>query len=131
MDFFFQAVAAVLLTVLVGMTLDGHARSSAVMLGIAVCVMILAGTISFLKPVVDFLEELQDTSGLRNETVAILMKTAGICAVTEISSLICEDSGNASLGKAVTFLANVIILWMSLPLFTVLLELMHSLLGNL
>lgn len=44
--------------------------------------------------------------------------------------MVCTDAGNASLGKAVQLLGTAVILWLSLPLFKALVELLQSILGE-
>ena len=60
-----------------------------------------------------------------------LLKIVGICFTAEIASLICEDSGNAALGKALQSLAGAVILYLSLPMLTKLLDLVEGILENL
>ena len=48
----------------------------------------------------------------------------------EITSLICTDAGNAALGKSVQILATCGILWLSIPLFTSLIDLLNKILGE-
>ena len=61
----------------------------------------------------------------------ILFKCVGIGLLAEISVLVCNDMGNASMGKTLQILATVVILWLSLPMLNSLLELMGRILGEL
>jgi hypothetical protein len=45
--------------------------------------------------------------------------------------MVCADAGNASLGKVLQILASAVILWLSLPVFTALIELIQKILGEL
>ena len=45
--------------------------------------------------------------------------------------MICEDSGNGALGKALQFLASAVILYLSLPLLSKLLDIVEGMLDNL
>lgn len=131
MDLFFQAAGAVLLTVIAALTLDGHAKTSASMLVMSVCVMVLAGCLEYLSPVLDFLHSLSGMTGLEEDILTVLFKVLGICVVSEIAVLICQDAGHTSLGKSLQILANGTILWLSLPLFRALMELMQGLMEAL
>ena len=128
MEQFFQAVGVILVTVIMSIALDGHARHTAIVLGIFVCVMVLMGTVKFIEPVISFLETLKDLTGLENAMMVILFKSAGICLISEIAAMICAEAGNASLGKALQILSGTVILWLSLPLFESLLDLVQKLL---
>ena len=131
MTLFLQAAAAALLAVVLGLCLEKQGKDIAVLLVMAVCVMILTVTISCLKPVVDFLEELQRIGDLNSSMVSTLFKIVGIGMISEIAAMVCGDAGRASLGKALQILAGAMILWLSIPIFTVLLELIQSILGGL
>ena len=91
--------------------------------------MVAAAAFSYLKPIVDFLKSLQVLGQLNWEMVQILLKTVGIGLITEITALICTDMGNASLGKSLQILSVAVILWLSLPLFQRLLDLLDAVLG--
>ncbi len=127
MEGFYQAAATVLLTVIVVLTLDGQSRITALLLTMTVCAMVLAAGLRFLEPVLDFLKTLSALTGLENEILAIVFKVLGISVVTEISVLICNDAGHSSLGKAMQLLSNGTILWLALPLFQALTELLQKL----
>jgi hypothetical protein len=55
----------------------------------------------------------------------------GIGIMTEIGGLICTDGGSSSLGKTVKMLGSAVILWLSLPLYAKLMELLQKILGEL
>ena len=59
MDIFFQATAAVLLTVILYLTLNGQNKELALLLTLAVCCLVIIVAGRFIQPVVVFLEELQ------------------------------------------------------------------------
>ena len=69
--------------------------------------------------------------GLDSGTLRILLKAVGIGLVSEIAALVCADAGNSSLGKTVQLLGSAVILWLSLPLFTMLIELLQRIMGAL
>ena len=126
MENFIQAAAVVLLTVIVAMTLDSHARTTAVMLVMIVCTMVLGAGLRVLQPVLDFIQSLSEMTMLQDEILGVLFKTLGIAVVCEIAVMICSDSGHTSLGKALQMLSNCVILWLSLPLFQALVDLLQT-----
>lgn len=92
--------------------------------------MVAILAMSYLSPVIDFLRTLETLGSLDSDLVEILMKAVGIGILAEISAMVCTDAGNASLGKAVQLLGTAVILWLSLPLFKALVELLQSILGE-
>ena len=131
MEHFYQAVAGVLVVVILIMTLRKQGNEFAIILSILVCCTTGFLAAGFLNPVVRFLQRLQNIGSLNVSFLNTLLKIVGICFTAEIASLICEDSGNASLGKALQFLASTVILYLSLPMLTKLLDLVEGILENL
>ncbi len=131
MDRFYQVTAGVLLAVVLGMTLSKSSKDMALVLTMAVCCMVLAAAVVYLEPVLDFVRELQALGQLDSTMSGVLLKAVGIGLVAEIAVLICNDSGNGALGKALQILATVVILGLSLPLMKTLLELIQRIMGEL
>lgn len=131
MEGFWQASAAVLLAVVLCLVLGKQGKETAVLLSIAVCCMVCLIALQYLDPVVELMRQLQQQTQIAPEYLTILLKTLGIGMVGEIAALICGDAGNASLGKAVQILSAVVILWLAVPMFEDLMELVSDVLGDL
>ena len=128
MELFWKASAAVLLTVVLVLALQK--REISLLLVLAVCCMTAAAAMSYLEPVVDLLRELEDMMQMDQGMMSTLMKAAGIGLVAEIGSLICSDGGSGSLGKTLQLLGAAGILFLSVPLFQSLLNLIREILGQ-
>lgn len=131
MERFYQAAAGVLVTVILILTLRKQGSEIALLLSVLVCCMIGCVAAHFLGPVVEFLQRLQTIGALDEAFVNTLLKIVGICFTSEIAGLICVDSGNGALGKVLQFLAGAVILYLSLPMLTKLLDLVEGILENL
>lgn len=130
MELFLQAGAATLLAVILCVMLSKQGKEMGMLLSIAVCSMICLIALSYLRPVMDFLNQLESIGGLDKDMVTILLKAAGIGFLSEIAGLVCADAGNSSLGKALQILGSAVILWLSIPLFQSLLALIQQILGE-
>lgn len=131
MELYLRACAAVLLAVILILCLGNRAKDLGTLLVLAACCMVAMIAMEYLEPVIDFLDKLESLGGLNSSMISILLKVAGIGIVSEIAALICSDSGNSSLGKTLQMLGSAVILWLSLPLFTMLMELLQNILGEL
>ena len=120
----------VLLAVVLGLSL-GKQKDIGVLLTMAVCCMVAMIAISYLEPVLDFLRELETLGDLQGDMLGILLKAVGIGLVSEIAGLVCTDAGNGSLGKTLQMLGSAVILYLSLPIFTAMLELIREILREL
>lgn len=128
---FFQVIGGVLLAVVMGLTLSKLNKDISVLLGIGVCCMVMVVMATYLEPVIDLVKQLQQAGNLDSSLLTIMLKAAGIGIVAEIAGLICTDSGNAALGKAVQILSAAVVLWLSIPMFQSILELVQKMLGDL
>jgi stage III sporulation protein AD len=131
MERFYQATACVLVAVILILTLRKQGNEIALVLSVLLCCMVGFLAAGFLEPVVRFMQRLQKIGALNQELLNILLKIVGICFTAEIAGLICEDSGNGALGKALQFLASAVILYLSLPLLSKLLDIVEGMLDNL
>ena len=114
-----------------GLTLSKQNKEITLLLTVCVCCMTAMTAVTFLKPVMDLVHQLQALGNLNSGMVQILFKVVGIGFVSEIAAMICKDAGNASMGKALQMLSGAVILWLSIPVFQSLLELIQQILGDL
>lgn len=131
MDLYFKVVAGVSVAIILSLALAKKTQDISVLISIAVCCMVMGAAVYFLTPLVDLIKQLQLIGNLDSGAFSILLKAVGIGLIGEISSLICADSGNTALGKALQILSVIVILWLSLPLMTALLETVQNMLGEL
>lgn len=129
MDIFLKSAAAILIAALLCLFLSKQARDFSVLLAVAVCSMVIATAIQYLEPVITLLKSLSGIGNLDASMLKILLKAVSIGLLAEIISLICADAGNATLGKSIQLFGTVMILFLSTPLFTKLIELIESILS--
>lgn len=131
MELFWKAIAVSLLTAILGVVMGKQSKDISLLLSIAGCVLIAGLTAVYLSPVVGFMKELESLGNLRGDMLGILLKAVGIGLISEIASVVSGDSGNAGLGKMIQLIGSVVILWLSIPVFRVLLDLVQTILGEL
>ena len=128
MDEFIKAVAGVLITLVLYLMVSRQSKDLAAIAAAVACIMLAASAIHYLRPIISFFEQLQSIGRFDSQCVSILLRCVGIGILSEITSLICTDAGNAALGKTLQLTAGIVVLWISLPLFTKLIELIEGLL---
>lgn len=128
MALFWKAAAGILIALLLGLSLKN--QDTGLLLTLAVCVMAIGTALVYLEPVLDFLRELEAWSSFQSDILTILLKALGIGLTAELAAAVCSDAGNSSLCKAVQLLGNVTILYLSLPIFRMMLQLIHQILGE-
>ena len=94
----------------------------------AVYVSLIAGIIilflvfSKLDGIIDLLKNLANTTGVNSQFLAILIKITGIAVLTEFAVGICNDSGESVIASKVDLGGKVIIISLSIPIISSLLE---------
>lgn len=131
MTLFLQIFGVVLFSVILVQTVKSHSKEIASILALTVCCIVIIAALRYLQPVLDFLKNLEQLGGLDESMVEVLLKSTGIGIITEIANLICKDAGNESSGKAIQLLGTAVILYLALPLFYTLIELLQRILGEL
>ena len=130
MDVFFKSAAMAVVCVILYLALSKDRKEFATVLSITACCFLAAAAFGFLDSVMDFVHRLIAMANLNTETVQILLKSTGISILSEFCAMICTDAGNSALGKGIQLLAAATVLWLSLPLFMNLLDLVTNLLSN-
>ena len=128
MDTVIKATCGILIAVVLAQVISKQGKDISLLLIVAVCCMVMTAAAAFIEPVLDFFQHLQLLGQLNGGLMKTLLKAVGIGVLTELTVLICSDMGHAALGKSLQLLATVSILWLSLPLFEELLQLLESVL---
>ena len=131
MELFWKAIAVSLLTVILGVVTGKQNKDISLLLSITGCVIIASLAAVYLSPVISFLEEMEELGNLRSDMLGVLLKAAGIGMVTKIAAAVCGDNGNARVSKMIQLIGSVVILWISIPVFRALLDLIQTILGEL
>ena len=128
MDIIFKSSACAMIAVILGLAINRQGKDYAILLTLAVCAMIAMLALRYLEPVLDLFDTLREIGGLNNDLVQILLKVLGVSLISQISCMICNDAGNSALAKSLQILTAAVILWLSLPLYNGLLELIKEVL---
>lgn len=131
MTHYLQVSGALLLSIILILALKSYCKEIAAVLSIAACCMTAIVALSYLQSVLEFLRHLERLTSLNNDMVETLLKITGIGIITEITCLVCKDAGNESMGKSMQLLGTGVILYLSIPMFYSLIELLQTILGEL
>lgn len=131
MEHYLQAVAAVLLAVILALVLKKGSTGIGELLSLLVCGMVIILATEYMKPVMEFVHTVESISLVDSQMLKILLKVVGVSVTAEIAELICSDSGNAAMGKTLQFLASAVVVWLSIPLMTAFLELIKGVLSEI
>ena len=100
----------------------------------AIYVSIIAGiTIIYLifnklEGIINLLKTISNKSGINNEFLELLLKITGIAFLAEFSINLCKDSGESAIANKIEMGTKVVIVSMSIPIISSLLEVITKLL---
>ena len=129
MDVFIKTTSAILIAIVINLVLAKQGKELSILLTLVVCAMVSTIALEYLRDVIAFLEGIAHIGRLNHDVFLVLLKCVGIALLAEIAGAVCTDSGNGALGKVLHLLSSTVILWLSLPLFTELMNLIENVLG--
>ena len=89
--------------------------------------MILFFSISKLEIIIDLLKKLSNKIDINIGFFSILLKITGIAYLSEFASNICKDAGETAIASKVELAGRVLIIALSIPIISTLLETMLGL----
>jgi stage III sporulation protein AD len=95
---------------------------------LAVGAIILLMVMDKLSGIITLLTNITAKTNMNGEFLSILLKITGISILTEYAVSICKDSGEAAIASKVDLGGKIIIISMSIPIITALLELLIKIL---
>lgn len=90
-------------------------------------VVILIAVLLAINPLLELVNELNEAAGTDMAYLAIVLKAAAACYVTQLASDCCRDSGETAIASRIDFAGRIAVLLISVPLFESLLELIKDL----
>lgn len=108
--------------------LKEHKPEFKIYISIAVGIIIFIIAADKLKDFIYLINKLTQKVSINQEFIRILLKITGISILTEFAVSICKDSGETSIASKIDLGGKIIILSMSIPIITSLLEVLLDLL---
>ena len=131
MSIFLKTAAGVILAVVLCIALSKSGKDISLLLTLCVCCMVIGVGLTYFESVLAFIEKIQSVGDLDASHMEVVLKATGIGLLGEITSLICMDAGNATLGKSIKVLTTIVILCLAIPMLETLLDLLDSILNVL
>ena len=100
----------------------------AIYISIIAGALILVIAIDKLGNIIDLLQTISDKSGISSAFLEILLKITGIAFLSELAVSICKDSGESAIASKIELGSKVIIISMSIPIISNLMELILNIL---
>lgn len=119
------AVVSAIICVLISQYKPEYSVAVSIMCGAIIFFMI----ISNLSPAFDTLKELMQKANINSSYTKAIIKTLGICYVTQLACDSCKDAGQTAIANKVELAGKIFILLISLPIFNDLVSIAFSLMN--
>lgn len=123
------AIIAVM-AVLLALPLKNSKSEYSTIIIICGCLLILGCAVSKIGGIIDIVSGVKKYMGDEAVYLGILMKIIAITYIAEFGASICRDSGYSAIGSQVEFFGKIMILSVSMPIITALLETISSIVGK-
>lgn len=85
-------------------------------------ILIFALITAKMSGIIDILKSLANKTSINNDFLVLLIKITGIAILTEFAVSVCKDSGESAIASKIDLGGKVIIMSMSIPIMSSLLE---------
>lgn len=89
-------------------------------------ILIMILTMDYLSAIVKSINGLVGKIGLNAAIIASILKIVGVGYIAEFAASLCEDAGSKSIAEKMRFGGKVIILYLSLPILTGVIDIIAS-----
>ena len=124
----FKIVGVGIISLILIIILKQYKPEFAIYISILAGILILFMVMDKLSSIINLFSNLTSKTGANSEFLKILFKITGIAILTEFAVSICKDSGETAIASKIDLGGKIIIISISIPIITALLELIISIL---
>ena len=117
-----------LISLVIVIILKQYRPEYAIYVSIIAGILILFLAMEKLSGIINLLQAISDKTYINKQFLGILLKITGIAIVTEFAVSICADAGEKAIASKIELGSKVIIVAMSIPIISSLLELIIEIL---
>lgn len=117
-----------LIAVIIIIIVKQYKPEFAIYISIIAGALILLISLQKIGEIVTLIQSISEKSGINGEFLSILLKITGISILAEFAISVCKDSGESAIASKIEMGSKVIIISMSIPIISSLLELMINIL---
>ena len=122
--------AAAIVCAVLALLLRHQSPQISLLISVGAGVIILLTVIRELVLTADEIRAILQAGNIREEYIMILLKTLGICCITEFTCDTVTEAGLLSLSTNISFVGKILVLFTALPLFRDILSTVTSLVNG-
>ena len=128
MEEIIKIVGIGLIALVIAIILKQYRPEYAIYVSIVAGILILVFIMSKITGIINLLKSISDKTYINKQFLSILLKITGIAIITEFAVSICTDAGEKAIASKIEIGSKVIIIAMSMPIISSLLELIIQIL---
>ena len=128
MEEIIKIVGIGLIALVIAIIIKQYRPEYAIYVSIVAGILILVFTMSKITGIINLLKSISDKTYINKQFLSILLKITGIAIITEFAVSICTDAGEKAIASKIEIGSKVMIIAMSIPIISSLLELIIEIL---
>lgn len=125
-----KIIGIALIAVIIIILLKQYRPEFAIYISLLTGVLILILVMDKLTGIIDLLQSIANKASINSQFLAILIKITGIAFLSEFAVSICKDSGEGAIASKIEIGSKIIIISMSIPIISSLLEIILKVLPS-
>lgn len=117
-----QIVSLSLVATILVIILKQYRPEFSILISLIACIFVVLFAFEKIQTIISMLNDLIIASGINKTFFEILIKITGIAYIVELASNLCADAGEKAIASKVEFAGKVLIVTMSVPIITTLIE---------
>ncbi len=117
-----------LIALIIIIMLKQYRPEYAIFISILTGILILFLVMDRLTGIINLIQSIEDKFSINTQFIALLIKITGIAFLSEFAVSICKDSGEAAIASKIELGSKIIIISMSIPIISSLLEIILKIL---
>lgn len=122
-----KVIGIAFVAVFIILVLKQYRPEYAIYVSIVAGIMILFFSISKIEIIIDLLKSLANKIDINLNYFSVLLKITGIAYLTEFAFNVCKDAGETAIASKVELAGRILIIALSIPIISTLLETILSL----
>lgn len=123
-----KIIGIALIALIIIIILKQYRPEFVIYISIITGILILMLVVDKLTGIISLLESIASKASINTEFIKLLIKITGIAFLSEFAVSICKDSGEAAIASKVEIGSKIIIIAMSIPILSELLEIILKIL---
>ena len=123
-----KIIGIALIALVIIIMLKQYRPEYAIFISILTGIIILFLVMDRLTGIINLIESIQSKFSINTQFIALLIKITGIAFLSEFAVSICKDSGEAAIASKIELGSKIIIISMSIPIISSLLEIILKIL---